>query len=74
MNLSELTAYATQIANVAERSFGADHYSAWHDAYTRDAALDLWLSRPGFSVAHADQVVSWARIELGRRMPDGTRR
>jgi hypothetical protein len=74
MYQSELTAYATQIADGAQRRFGADRYSARHDAYTRDAALDLWLSRPGFSVAHADQVVSWARVELGRRMPDGTRR
>jgi hypothetical protein len=67
MHLSEMVAYVTLIVADAERRFGADHYSALHDAYAREATLGLWLTRPGFTVSLANDLLSWTRIELGRR-------
>lgn len=74
VNLSELTAYVALIADEAERRFGANRYSVWHDAYAREAALDLWLTRPGVTVSIADRVWRLVRGELRRRSPNGDRR
>jgi len=74
VNSRDLTAYVAQIADDAERRFGTDFVSAWHDAYAREAALDLWLTQPGISVAVADQVWRLVRGELRRRSPLGDHR
>ena len=74
MYQSELLAYVALIADDAERRFGADRYSVWHDAYAREAALDFWLTRPGVTVSRADAVRRLVRDELRRRLPWGAHR
>jgi hypothetical protein len=67
MNLPELAAYVALIADDAERRFGTDGNAALRDAYAREATLDLWMTRPGITVAAANRVQRQVRDELRRR-------
>jgi hypothetical protein len=67
MNLPELAAFVALITDDTERRFGADSDVAKRDAYAREAALDLWMTQPGVTVATANRVWRQVRDELRRR-------
>jgi hypothetical protein len=67
MNRPELAAFVALIADDAERRFGTDDNAALRDAYARDAALDLWMTQPGVTVATANGLLRQVRDELRRR-------
>lgn len=67
MHMPELAAFVALIADDAERRFGCDDNADLRDAYAREATLELWMTRPGVTVAAANRLWHQVRDELQRR-------
>src|SRR3954471_5338696 len=66
MNMPELAAFVALIADDTERRYGYDNVEL-RDAYAREAALDLWMTQPGVTVAAANRILRQVHDELRRR-------
>jgi hypothetical protein len=67
MNRARRAAFAAQVADDAERSFGADGDAATLDAYAREIVHELWMTHGNLTVATARLLLRQVQIELAQR-------
>jgi hypothetical protein len=67
MDERDVETYVAQVVDNAERMFGADAEPVLLERYAREAALDLWLTRPHVTVSVAGLALSQVREEFVRR-------